>query len=137
MQNLITLLLAVLLAITCATASPSSLLPRSDSTEMTDSSPALEPYCLHDRVSGNHNEAMACLMFLMTRNDQWCEISGKSSSEFCSSGKTKITGVTETLGPVRARCREVAQAIAWVIDNCSKGQRVGGKKNVHSHCRRC
>jgi hypothetical protein len=135
MQNPITPLLGLLLAITCAIASPSGLLPRSDATESTDSAPALEPYCLHDRVSGNRNEAMACLSYLMGRNDQWCEVGGQSSSEFCFSGNTKITGVTETLRPVRSSCREVAQAIAWVIDNCTRGQRVGGKTSVYFHCR--
>jgi hypothetical protein len=120
----------------CVAAAP-SIVPR-NITEPLDGSDSdatatdlkLDPYCLPERSMGNRNEAMSCLNFLFSRNEQWCELTSQRSAEFCFSGKTRITGVTETRKPERAKCAEVAHAIAWVIDNCANGTKVGGKFNL-------
>src|ERR1700712_2258919 len=102
MQTVITLFLGWLLAAMCAVAFPSTI--PSNITEPLDGTDTagtatdlkIDPYCLPERSMGNRNEAMSCLNFLLSRNEQWCELTSQRSAEFCFSGKTRITGVTET-----------------------------------------
>jgi hypothetical protein len=87
----------------------------------------LQPYCLPERSMGNRNEAVACLNFLLGLNKLWFELNSRRSSEFCFSGKTRITGVSESGKPEKAHCAQIGQSMGWIIAECTNGTRVGGK----------
>ncbi|KAL2823479.1 hypothetical protein BDW59DRAFT_163259 [Aspergillus cavernicola] len=69
-------------------------------------------------------EVSACIDFLHGRGTTTCRVEG-SSSDFCTSGDTKITRVNYSNKPnVASLCRDVAYGLQKVVDSCTRDGQV-------------
>ncbi|KFY94617.1 hypothetical protein V500_03126 [Pseudogymnoascus sp. VKM F-4518 (FW-2643)] len=88
-----------------------------------------EPKCGPvDSAYVNVNDVIACYNHLKKLNTQKCVApSGLGIAHFCYAGKAEVTGQSLNPKGSSSYCRDVASAVLWSVDHCTRGdQSVAG-----------
>jgi hypothetical protein len=87
-------------------------------------------WCAPPEMQGDCAAVQDCANYLRNKGDTGCVTGDKDNmSAFCESGNMKIFGfVSHGEGFSNAPCRDVAQSVQWVVDNCNNNGKCGGKR---------